>query len=56
MAGQEHGYQATPALTYTDEGFSGSHLDRPALDELRYHAREGRFQNVIFLCPDRLAR
>jgi site-specific DNA recombinase len=44
------------ALTYTDEGFSGSQLERPALDELRDHAREGRFEAVIVLCPDRLAR
>ena len=53
---QEHAFQTTVALTYTDEGFSGSRLDRPALDELRDHAREGRFQAVVVLCPDRLAR
>jgi len=46
----------TPALTYTDDGYSGSWLDRPALDELRDHAREGRFDVVVVLCPDRLAR
>jgi site-specific DNA recombinase len=31
-------------------------VDRPALDELRDHAREGRFDVVVVLCPDRLAR
>ena len=53
---EEHGLRTTPALTYSDDGFSGSHLDRPALDELRDHAREGRFDVVVVLCPDRLAR
>ncbi|MDP2955493.1 MAG: recombinase family protein [Longimicrobiales bacterium] len=53
---EQHGFRTTPALTYTDEGFSGSQLDRPALDALRDHAREGRFDVVVILCPDRLAR
>jgi site-specific DNA recombinase len=53
---QDHAFHTTAALTYTDEGFSGSHLDRPALDELRDHAREGRFHALVVLCPDRLAR
>ncbi len=52
----QNGYRHTPALTYTDEGYSGTWLDRPALDELRDHAREGRFDVVLVLCPDRLAR
>ena len=53
---ESQGFFINSALTYTDEGFSGSHLERPALDELRDHAREGRFEAVIVLCPDRLAR
>jgi site-specific DNA recombinase len=53
---EEHGLRYSPALTYTDEGYSGTWLDRPALDELRDHAREGRFDVVVVLCPDRLAR
>ena len=52
----EHGLRHVPALTYTDDGYSGTWLDRPALDELRDHAREGRFDVVVVLCPDRLAR
>ena len=52
----EQGFHTTAALTYTDDGYSGSHLERPALDELRDHAREGRFDIVAVLCPDRLAR
>ena len=53
---ERQGFHTTTALTYTDEGYSGSYLDRPALDELRDHAREGRFDVVMVLCPDRLAR
>jgi site-specific DNA recombinase len=53
---EAHGFLTSPALQYTDEGVSGSHLDRPALDELRDHAREGRFDVLVVLCPDRLAR
>jgi len=52
----EQGFYTNSALTYSDDGFSGTHLDRPALDELRDHAREGRFDVVVVLCPDRLAR
>ena len=52
----EQGFRHTPALTYKDDGYSGTWLDRPGLDELRDHAREGRFDVVVVLCPDRLAR
>jgi len=53
---EDQGLRTSAALTYTDEGHSGTRLDRPALDELRDHAREGRFDVVVVLCPDRLAR
>jgi site-specific DNA recombinase len=53
---EQHGLRHLPALTYTDDGYSGTWLDRPALDELRDHAREGRFEVVVVLAPDRLAR
>src|SRR3989442_9458861 len=53
---ERHGFRHLPALTYTDDGYSGTWLDRPALDELRDHAREGRFDVVVVLSPDRLAR
>jgi site-specific DNA recombinase len=41
---------------YKDEGWSGSLLARPALDQLRDHARQGRFQIVLVNDVDRLAR
>ena len=53
---EQQGLGHSTALTYTDDGYSGSWLDRPALDELRDHAKEGRFDVVVILCPDRLAR
>jgi site-specific DNA recombinase len=53
---ERHGLRHSTALTYTDDGYSGTWLDRPGLDELRDHAREGRFEVVVVLCPDRLAR
>jgi site-specific DNA recombinase len=52
----QHQFRYTTATTYTDEGYSGARLDRPGLDELRDHAREGRFDVIVVLCPDRLAR
>ena len=52
----QNGLRHAPALTYSDDGYSGTGLDRPGLDELRDHAREGRFEVVVVLCPDRLAR
>ena len=53
---ESHSLFTNTALTYTDDGFSGTHLERPALDELRDHAREGPFDVVVVLCPDRPAR
>ena len=41
---------------FIDEGYSGSRLDRPALDRLRDAAREGEFEVVAVYSPDRLAR
>jgi site-specific DNA recombinase len=45
-----------PEHEFLDEGFSGSRLDRPALDRLRDAARRGEFDAVAVLSPDRLAR
>ena len=39
-----------------DDGYSGSYLDRPALDRLRDLARESTIDLVYIHSPDRLAR
>ncbi len=39
-----------------DDGYSGSYLDRPALDRLRDFARESTIDLVYIHSPDRLAR
>src|SRR5262249_49443843 len=41
---------------YTDEGWSGSLLNRPALDQLRDEATDGLFEAVIVADVDRLSR
>ena len=51
-----HGYELKREHIYIDEGYSGSRLDRPALDRLRDAAREGEFDVVGVHSPDRLAR
>ena len=44
------------AYRFVDDGVSGSVLHRPGLDRLRDHAAERRFDLVLCLSPDRLAR
>ena len=51
-----HGHELQRDHVYIDEGYSGSRLDRPALDRLRDAAREGEFDAVGVYSPDRLAR
>ncbi len=41
---------------FVDDGFSGSRLDRPALDALRDAAADGELDGVFVYAPDRLAR
>src|SRR3982750_321765 len=53
---QQQGYELLPEHLFTDEGYSGARLDRPGLDRLRDAAREGLFDVVAILSPDRLAR
>jgi site-specific DNA recombinase len=43
-------------LVFEDEGVSGTVLRRPALERLRDVAVEGRFEVLLCLAPDRLAR
>jgi len=51
----------TPVLdrdkdAFVDDGYSGTELDRPALDRLRQAAGEGRVDVVLAYDPDRLSR
>jgi DNA invertase Pin-like site-specific DNA recombinase len=56
QAAHERGYHLAPELLFTDEGYTGARLDRPALDRLRDLAAEGAFEAVFVYTPDRLAR
>ncbi len=51
---QKNGY--TIVKGYTDEGWSGDMLARPALDRLRQDAKQKLWQAVLIYDPDRLAR
>jgi len=42
----ENGYELDSEDVYTDEGYSGSRLDRPGLDALRDGAEDGAFEVV----------
>ena len=44
------------AQAFTDEGYSGARLDRPALDRMRDLAERRGFDVLLTLCADRLAR
>ena len=52
----ENAHELSPENVYTDEGYSGSRLDRPGLDALRDGVEDGAFEVVGVLSPDRLAR
>jgi site-specific DNA recombinase len=52
----DNGHELRPENVYTDEGYSGSRLDRPGLDGLRDGAEDGTFEMIGVLSPDRLAR
>src|SRR6266851_5036596 len=41
---------------YIDDGYSGTLLDRPALEQLRQDVKTDLFDAIYFLCPDRIAR
>src|SRR6266566_3724781 len=41
---------------FTDEGYSGARLDRPALDRMRNLAESHGFEVLLTYCTDRLAR
>ena len=47
---------AAETAEYSDDGWSGATLDRPALERLRADARAGAIDLVVTLDPDRLSR
>jgi site-specific DNA recombinase len=50
------GHNLDPTHIYADVAYSGSRLDRPALDRLRDDAAAAAFDLVAVVSPDRLAR
>jgi DNA invertase Pin-like site-specific DNA recombinase len=50
------GHALAEAHVFRDEGYSGSRLDRPALDALRDAVRDATIDVVAVVSPDRLAR
>ena len=51
-----NGHELAGAHVFRDEGYSGSRLDRPALDRLRDAVRDADIDLVAVYSPDRLAR
>jgi site-specific DNA recombinase len=51
-----HHYTVDEDLMFLDDGVSGSTLERPGLDALRDQALKGQIDQILILCPDRLAR
>ena len=53
-------YAKTHDLTiireFLDDGYSGTNLDRPGLDQLRDFTQEGLIEGILILSPDRLSR
>jgi len=50
------GLSVDAEMRFCDDGFSGSTLDRPALEKLRDMADAGAMDRLYVLSPDRLAR
>lgn len=53
---EREGHQLLDEHVLLDDGYSGSYLDRPALDRLRDLARERAIDMAYIHSPDRLAR
>ncbi|HEX8808422.1 MAG TPA: recombinase family protein, partial [Xanthobacteraceae bacterium] len=50
------GFQLEPDHGYTDDGWSGTNLQRPALEKLRDAVAGGQLDRIYVHAPDRLAR
>ncbi|WP_405656873.1 recombinase family protein [Streptomyces sp. NBC_00079] len=53
---QEQGWEIPAEWVFTDDGWSGSALVRPALERLRDLSTQRLVERVVCLSPDRLAR
>jgi site-specific DNA recombinase len=53
---QTEGYTLTDACKFIDNGYSGSNLNRPALEQLRDKAAGGEVDRIYIHSPDRLSR
>jgi site-specific DNA recombinase len=53
---EQRGLVVSAEFVFEDDGFSGAHLQRPALEQLRDRAFDGCFEVVLCHAPDRLAR
>jgi site-specific DNA recombinase len=53
---REHDVTLVDEDVYSDDGYSGHVLRRPALDKLLDSVYEGRYQQVLIMNPSRLAR
>lgn len=60
QSGTLHSYAAKNGMEvveqFADDGYSGLHLDRPGLEQLRSLAARGGFDVLLTSGPDRLAR
>src|ERR1700736_2729703 len=50
------GFQLEPDHGYVDDGWSGTNLQRPALEKLRDAVAGGQVERIYVHAPDRLAR
>jgi site-specific DNA recombinase len=53
---QQQGWAWQEELIFRDDGYSGSSLKRPGLDQLRDKAGQAAFERILITAPDRLAR
>ncbi|HTT91810.1 MAG TPA: recombinase family protein, partial [Acidimicrobiales bacterium] len=56
QAAQQWGLDVPPEWVFTDEGYTGATLVRPALERLRDLAAQVPVDVVVCYSPDRLAR
>jgi site-specific DNA recombinase len=53
---EEQGWSLPLENIYKDDGYSGSKLSRPGLDQLRDKVQRGEVERLLMTAPDRLAR